>query len=377
VGDISSRCGVKIIDRILSDSKFGITFDPKVQYYAIFGNDITFADSQNGAFCDDDTACGLHNQQNHTVNRVGTPYLQAWVTANPDGCTSSTIAGLANAAGSPSVISTLGTLAHEIVETITDPEQDPSSKRAWQTATEGSENADLCGDYFGTIKGSTKQAKAYYNVLANGNEYLIPGHWSNLDSGCSIELAITDETPSGTLAAASQTHTLTAAASATNSPAAGASGSASGAAPSGSATGAPSGSATGAAPSGSASADPLPSISVVASGTGTASNIGPLPSDACITFGDNRVYRHYRKFKKICEHSLGGSFFNGTTTPGETGLCCNGITKFTPFSWSVQALNCEYGIPTRKQDALCDAIGGRTSCSIGILGAVRITCSRS
>jgi len=342
IGDVKSRCGVKIVQRLLDDTTVGITFNPTVQYYAVYGSDVTQSTAAGG--CQDFEACGLHDQVNHTFNGVPTRFLTGWVKGDPAGCLTGPAAGLTGPNGTPNLQSILNTLAHEVTETITDPNQDPSTNRAWETA-DGSEIADLCSDYFGTIQSSTTVTGAFYNVIANSQEYLIQGAWSNEINGCAISRAISNVSPGSSPASSpgsspASSPASTPASSPASSPAA-------------------------------TSAAVASSGAVVTSAAATPSAFGPLPTSGCITFaGVVKPFRKIRKFTRVCTQNLGGVVDN---TAGI--LCCNSITKFTPFSWSVSAINCAYPAPPHKLDALCTALGGHIVCTVGLLGAVRHTCT--
>lgn len=81
--------------------------------------------------------------------------------------------------GNPEAESTVDTVAHELVEAITDPEG-----TGWMDPN-GFEVADKCetGPQLGTPLGYAADGSPY-NELINGHEYLIQGMWSNPRNGC-------------------------------------------------------------------------------------------------------------------------------------------------------------------------------------------------
>jgi len=314
IGTADSLCTLKVLERILFNSANGITFNPAVAYYIIFGSDITLTNVDPCL----DTGCGLHNQLKKLVNGVNETYLVAWVIDDPASCQPNTISGLTTVVPA-NIQNVLDTMAHEIAESITDPNQIPQSKRAWQDG-EGFEIGDKCSDFYTPFYASSKVAGAYYNVKGNsGTEYLLQGQWSDEIGGCATSRAINGVSSS-------------------------------------------------AAPVGSPSGSKPPVPTGQASGAGTPSAFGPLPSSVCISCHKN--CRRYKKFKAICQRKLGGTF----TRPASQ-LCCNGIIEFNSFSWSQGTGSCDYSGPARKLDQLCTLLGGREVCQTGILGAVRKTCT--
>ena len=72
---------------------------------------------------------------------------------------------------------TISTLSHELLETMTDPADQP----AWVDAN-GSEIADICASYYGTPLGSTDPNNAgstQYNQVINGGKYYTQTEFSN------------------------------------------------------------------------------------------------------------------------------------------------------------------------------------------------------
>jgi len=314
IGTADSLCTLKVLERILFNPANGITFNPAVQYYIVFGSDITLT---NVAPCQDG-GCGLHDQLKKTVNGVNETYLVAWVINNAEGCQPAAISGIPTVAPA-NIQNVLDTLAHEVAESITDPNQVPQTKRAWQDG-EGFEIGDKCADFYTPFYASANVAGAYYNVKGNGGtEYLLQGQWSNEIGGCATARAI-------------------------------------------------SGVSNSAGPVGSPSGSKPPVPSGEASGAATPSAFGPLPTNVCIPC--NKNCRRYKKFKAICQRKLGGTFARPSLQ-----LCCNGIVEFNSFSWSQSTGSCDYSGPARKLDLLCTALGGREVCQTGILGAVRKTCT--
>jgi hypothetical protein len=352
----TSTCVLKILERLLQDTSRAIPFDATTQYYMILGSDVTISNAPAGANCGDTGACGLHNQQNIKINGATYKILTAWV-AVASGCIGQQVSQLTGPNADANTQSVLDTLSHEVAETITDPNQLPSDDRAWQTPSDGSEIGDLCSTYYGTVKPSTKKAGAYYNVLANGNEYMVQGQWSNADGGCVLGVPLKNVSPSSSAAAgASPSSSAAAGASPSSSAAAGASPSSS--------------TAAGASPSNSGAAPPSASNFPTASPSASTFSSG-VPSSNCITCPVQKC-RKEKKFKKVCEKKLGGTFSNSTAG----SLCCNNPKGFESFTWSVAVASCDYPIGGGKLGLLCSALGGRKTCEIGFAGGVRLTCDK-
>lgn len=76
----------------------------------------------------------------------------------------------------------LSVLAHELTETVTDPNLD-----AWMSA-QGYENADMCAWTFGlTIKSDTNsdgQLYLYNMVGRNGQRFLVQQNWDRINQYC-------------------------------------------------------------------------------------------------------------------------------------------------------------------------------------------------
>lgn len=72
--------------------------------------------------------------------------------------------------------------AHELVETVTDPESD-ISHFSWLSAT--GENADKCVLTYGVTK--KDPSGFYYNVETGGRKYLIPRNWDPELQACAAE----------------------------------------------------------------------------------------------------------------------------------------------------------------------------------------------
>jgi hypothetical protein len=335
ISDKPERCGLKILERLLLDTSRAIPFDAANQYYMIYGSDITISDAERS--CGDQGACGLHNQEIITINGVKHKYLNAWVR-NSEGCIGDAVSQLTSPNANAGIQSVIDTLAHEIVETITDPNQLPSSDRAWQDS-EGSEISDKCTSYYGDKIPSTKVPNAYYNVLANGNEYMIQGQWSNEISGCTLAREITDVSPSSSLPA--------------------------GASPSGSSAAAATPSNSGAAPA---------SASNVESPSPSSSNFPAAdPTAACVTC-NRPVCKKIKHVSKVCKKTLLGTWGNGTVANQK---CCTGIPAFKTFAWTVGGNSCDeiYEVPYRKLNEFCENLGGRAQCD-RVLDVIRLTCQR-
>jgi hypothetical protein len=116
----------------------------------------------------DSTYCGYHRSFGAGANTV----LYGNEPFEVSGC-----GGGQAPSGSPVTDATISTLSHELLETMTDPADDP----AWVDAR-GNEIADICATYFGTPLGSTDPNNAgstQYNQVINGGKYYIQTEFSN------------------------------------------------------------------------------------------------------------------------------------------------------------------------------------------------------
>jgi len=155
---------------IVSDaiSSGRLPLDANGIYLVLSSADVTEAGS-SGAFCTE--FCGWH-----FFGAVGTTTVKyAWIgdahTQCPDACMVQKTGpnGNAGADGMASVI------AHEIAETVTDPELS-----SWYADDTGEENADQCAWRFGS-EYSSGGARA--NLHLGGRDYLIQQNWVNADGG--------------------------------------------------------------------------------------------------------------------------------------------------------------------------------------------------
>ncbi|CAF4203606.1 unnamed protein product [Rotaria sp. Silwood2] len=84
--------------------------------------------------------------------------------------------------GNPSVDSMLSSIAHELVEAMSDPLGD-----AWRGTTKSgdtSENADLCDWSYGTVHRLSNGA--YYNMIIGAKRYLIQQNWNAKLQQCAM-----------------------------------------------------------------------------------------------------------------------------------------------------------------------------------------------
>jgi len=75
----------------------------------------------------------------------------------------------------------MSTLAHEIVETLSDPISNVHNQRAWQDS-KGNENADKCHTNFGDTETASNGAK--FNMLIGPYRYLIQKNWNAQTQRC-------------------------------------------------------------------------------------------------------------------------------------------------------------------------------------------------
>jgi hypothetical protein len=104
----------------------------------------------------------------------------------PDPLVEQTPAPGSDPSGNPEAESTIDTIAHEVIEAITDP-----LGTAWMDP-DGFEVADKCetGPQVGTPLGYAPDGSPY-NQLIDGHEYLIQDVWSNAAAGCVPSSAVT------------------------------------------------------------------------------------------------------------------------------------------------------------------------------------------
>jgi hypothetical protein len=122
--------------------------------------------------------CGFHGSTNWGKSTLGTQYgFIGDPTATQNGCHiySNTPNGNFGADAMASVI------AHELIETVTDPTGTAwwDSKR--RSSTYGYEDADMCAWNFGTT--STTPSGAKYNYVSGGKDYLLQQEWVNTGGG--------------------------------------------------------------------------------------------------------------------------------------------------------------------------------------------------
>ncbi|KAJ2964595.1 hypothetical protein NQZ79_g438 [Umbelopsis isabellina] len=146
----------------------GLPTDTNGIYAVLTAGDV----AETSGFCSQ--YCGWHTYA--TINGETLKYLFA---GRADACISSCVAST-NSESSPNgdvpVDGMISVLAHEIVESGSDPELN-----AWYDST-GQENADKCAWTFGTTQAATNGGQ--YNVVSGGKQYLIQQNWSAKDQKC-------------------------------------------------------------------------------------------------------------------------------------------------------------------------------------------------
>lgn len=115
----------------------------------------------------------------HTYATMASTQLKIAYVGNPDRCPTSCAAQAGKSPnGNPGVDGLISILAHEISETVTDP-----NLNAWYDA-QGAENADKCAWNFGTTYTAPNGSKA--NVKLGGKNYLLQRNWLNVGAGSCV-----------------------------------------------------------------------------------------------------------------------------------------------------------------------------------------------
>jgi hypothetical protein len=115
--------------------------------------------------------CGWHSYATSSATQLKIAYI-----GNPDRCpTACSAQPVKSPNGNPGADGLISILAHELSETVTDP-----NLNAWYDA-QGAENADKCAWTFGTTYAVANGSKA--NVKLGGKDYLIQRNWLNVGAG--------------------------------------------------------------------------------------------------------------------------------------------------------------------------------------------------
>jgi hypothetical protein len=171
---ISDYNVLQIITRAIASGQMGDTqVDPQGMYMLLTSADIKMP----SGFC---TAyCGWHTQSSYNSRALRYGVVGDASTQCPSGCHGNRYATISGDAASDNMASIL---AHELVETATDP-----AVNLWKNAA-GYENADLCAWQYGATWNTPSGAKANMK-LRNGKQYLIQQNWVNHNGGyCGVKI---------------------------------------------------------------------------------------------------------------------------------------------------------------------------------------------
>lgn len=182
---LSQTAMQNVVNRALSN---GLPTDGNGIYLVLTSSDVTATTSGNQSFCNN--FCGYHTAANLHSTSIKFGFI-----GNPARCMSSCAAGNIGLGpnGNAGADGMTNVMAHEINETLTDPD----TATGWYHVNTTGEVGDLCNFNFGTSFGTASNG-APYNVTFNGRHYLIQQNWLNLNGGgCSLAYS----TPNGTPAA--------------------------------------------------------------------------------------------------------------------------------------------------------------------------------
>jgi hypothetical protein len=146
-----------------------LPLDPDALYFVLSSSDV----SETSGFCS--TYCGFHE---HT--RILGETVRFAFVGSGEGCMSACAAQPVGPNGDAAADAMASIVAHEISETITDPDFD-----AWYDA-EGAENGDKCAWTFGATHAVANGAQA--NMVLGGRQFLLQQLWSTRAGGsCALE----------------------------------------------------------------------------------------------------------------------------------------------------------------------------------------------
>ena len=117
------------------------------------------------------SVCGWHSRQAYTGTNIQYAFVGNPAPGGLAGCAQQTTSPNAN----PGADAMASTIAHELVETVTDPAQN-----AWYDSN-GNETADKCAWTFGSTYTAINGSKA--NMQLGGKDYLIQQNWVNAGGG--------------------------------------------------------------------------------------------------------------------------------------------------------------------------------------------------
>ena len=129
------------------------------------------SDVANAGFCS--SYCGWHTYRGN--------YKYAWIGIPPTGCNCFSQSTSAN--GNAAVDSAVTSMAHEIIETVTDP-----NINAWFNSN-GDENGDVCAWNFLNrtwIYDNTTNSYYSFNLVVGGLKYLVQANYNLNTQNCTM-----------------------------------------------------------------------------------------------------------------------------------------------------------------------------------------------
>jgi hypothetical protein len=163
---LSDKGVLNVVTSVINSNVFGAA-NPNGVYFVLTSSDIA-----KSGFCT--SYCGWHTRA--TIKGVDVKYS---FVGNANRCLSSCAPQTIGPNGNAGVDGMLSVLAHELEETVTDPDLN-----AWYDS-KGAENADKCAWTFGQSQSSLASG-AYYNMTMNNHNYLIQRNLSATDSKCYV-----------------------------------------------------------------------------------------------------------------------------------------------------------------------------------------------
>ena len=153
-----------------------LTVDVNHSYIVLLPQGIDTCTDSGASNCENETFCGYHTSV--TIGSATTtftllPYTQSSFSNSRGTCAATT----GPAAISPALMGLDSVGAHELLESVTDPE--PGSGYMDSTSEE---IGDECSWTWGPLASATGGGS--YNQLVNGNQYLIQEMWSNQTNSC-------------------------------------------------------------------------------------------------------------------------------------------------------------------------------------------------
>lgn len=128
--------------------------------------------------------CGWHNYYLQAGQPIKYSFVGDASTKCPSGCMGQSAKSPNSNPGADAMASII---AHEIVETLTDP-----ALGAWRDSS-GNENADKCNFNFGPV--STAANGSYYNVTLGSRKFLIQQNWDPVKGVCAMSAPVFQGSP--------------------------------------------------------------------------------------------------------------------------------------------------------------------------------------